>query len=403
MKRPRPSLKYLQVTRPTQVGLGVCVVAGLAMFGNLPRAQALAGDVERGKAVYAARKCSICHTLEGKGGRVAGPLDDVGKRWTAEKMIAFLTAPSSVNKRSAMPPTRASADEMQDLAAYMLSLGGAAPKGTAQEPSIAWGQQLFASKHCFHCHRVAGKGGRLGPALDDATVVKRSREFLTEHFKNPATATPRYAMPFIEVSEPEKQSLLYFMESLKPGGAAPVIALPSPAEVTGGPTVAEGEALYHAAACYNCHAIGGVGTHAGPALDDFGVSGRKPEWLVQHFQAPDQVAPGTTMPVVQGTERQIQSLSLYMMSLKAAMKPSRELGQKVYAQQNCGYCHADAGKGGRSGPSLVTLKEPRTDAWVLQHLRDPAGVVPNTTMPRIWGADWELQSLLEYLKSIRQG
>lgn len=384
------------------IAAGAALLSGWLMFAGLPGAQALSGDPAHGLQLYSDRKCSICHSLGGKGGRVAGPLDDVGKRWTEEKMQAFLASPTSVNKRSAMPPARGTAAELRDLSAYMVTLG-ATPQVVAAEPSIGWGQQLFASKHCLHCHRIGTKGGRLGPALDAQEVGKRSRDFLVQHFKNPATATPRYAMPFIEVSDAERESLIYFVESLKPGGAVPAIVLPSPGEGSGAPTVAEGEALYHAAACYNCHALGGNGTHAGPALDDFGASGRKVEWLVQHFRNPDQVAPGTSMPVVQGTDRQIQSLAQFLMAQKATFKPSAELGQKVYAQQNCGYCHGGDGKGGKPGPSLVNLKLPRTDAWILQHLRDPAAVVPETAMPRIYGADWELQSLLEYLKSIRKG
>lgn len=385
--------------RPWRV-LAAAAVLGGTLCAGLHTARAQGGDIERGKQVYASHKCAICHSIAGKGGRVGPALDDAGKNSAADRMLAFLTQPTSINKRSAMSPTRGTPEELRDLTAYMMSLGGV-PRLVAQEPSIGWGQQLFASKHCFYCHQVGKKGGRLGPALDNQEVVKKSREFLAQHFKNPSTAALTSMMPLINVSEPEQQSLMYFVESLKPGGAAPSIVLPSPSVVSGPATEAEGEALYHAAACYNCHAIGGVGTHVGPALDDFGMSGRKKEWLIEHFRSPDQAAPGTPMPIVQGTNRQIESLSLYLFSLKTPVQPNAARGKSVYEQQNCGYCHGNDAKGRKAGPSLLDVKIPRTDAWILQHLRDPAGVTPNSAMPRIWGSDWELQSLLEHLKSIR--
>ena len=357
--------------------------------------------LQRGRELYAAKKCAICHALEGKGGRVAGPLDDVGKRWKQDELFAFLKAPTKLHPRSAMPPTRGTDDEIATITALMMSKG-AVPSVAAPEPSIYWGQQLFASKHCFHCHRIAGKGGRLGPALDDDAVAKMGRAFLVQHFQNPASALPRYAMPQIDVSGPEQQSLIFFIESLKQGQSLPAIVMPSPGEGDGQPTVIEGEALYHAAACYNCHAIGDRGTHVGPALDAFGLSGRKPDWLMKHLVKPDEVAPGTTMPVVQGTERQLKSLSLFLFAQKASTQPTAALGRQVFSQQNCGYCHGADGKSGRVGPNLVELKQPRSDAWILDHLQNPTAAVPNTTMPRIWAADWELQSLLEYLKSIRR-
>lgn len=391
--QPNPlALRWLPTLLPAAAVLAG-VMAGLRGAGAQE-------TVEQGRQLYTAKKCQICHTIGGKGGRVAGPLDDVGKRWKADQMFIFLKTPTRVHPRSAMPPTRGTDADIAAISAYMMSLG-AEPRVVARESSIAWGQELFASKHCFHCHRIAGKGGRLGPALDAATATK-SVAFLQAHFQNPAGSTPRYAMPIIDVSPAEQQSLVYFVQSLKPGAGLPAIVLPSPGEVSGEATVAEGEALYHAAACYNCHAIGGKGTHAGPALDAFGISGRKPEWLAKHFAQPDEVAPGTTMPIVQGTDRQLKSLSLYLFSLKAGVKPAVALGQQVFSQQNCGYCHGDDARGGRVGPTLRRLKEPRSDAWILEHLQNPTAVVPDTPMPRIWAADWELQSLLEHLKTIRE-
>src|SRR6476659_8602003 len=88
---------------------GLLLGAGLILVTSwsLRQVQAQGADaaVARGKQVYAASKCSICHALGGKGGNVGPALDDVGKRWTADKLAAFLRDPSSVNQDSGMPAT----------------------------------------------------------------------------------------------------------------------------------------------------------------------------------------------------------------------------------------------------------------------------------------------------------
>jgi mono/diheme cytochrome c family protein len=182
----------------------------------------------------------------------------------------------------------------------------------------------------------------------------------------------------------------------------PAIVLPSPAEGGAEPSVVEGEALYHAAACNSCHVLGGKGNPVGPALDSFGGSGRKLDWLLARFHNPDQLAPGTTMPVVQGTDRQLRSMADYLLTLKTQVTPTAELGQKIFAERNCSHCHGSDARGTKIAPALAGAPQaPRTDAWIVLHLHDPAAVTPDSVMPRVWASDWELQSLLDYLKKLR--
>jgi mono/diheme cytochrome c family protein len=43
-----------------------------------------------GEAVYTAQKCSVCHSVAGKG-NVKGPLDGVGSKLTPEEIRAWIT------------------------------------------------------------------------------------------------------------------------------------------------------------------------------------------------------------------------------------------------------------------------------------------------------------------------
>lgn len=48
--------------------------------------------IEKGAAVFAAQKCSLCHSLDGKGSP-KGPLDGIGSKLKAEEIRQWLVSP----------------------------------------------------------------------------------------------------------------------------------------------------------------------------------------------------------------------------------------------------------------------------------------------------------------------
>ena len=54
--------------------------------------------------------------------------------------------------------------EILQIIAYLRNMGAVAPSESVPTGNVANGAQLFA-KQCQNCHRVAGKGGRIGPDL----------------------------------------------------------------------------------------------------------------------------------------------------------------------------------------------------------------------------------------------
>ena len=84
--------------------------------------------VERGQKVYAAEKCSVCHSIADKGNK-RGPLDDVGSRLSAEEIRAWIvSAPEMTAKTKAQrkPLMKSYAhlpkEDVDALVAYMGSL-----------------------------------------------------------------------------------------------------------------------------------------------------------------------------------------------------------------------------------------------------------------------------------------
>ena len=103
------------------------VVALVLAFAAVPSAQEQ-GDVEAGRKVFAAQKCSICHSIGGQG-NPRGALDVVGSKLSPEEIRQWLTnAPEMAAKVKAerKPAMKVFAglpkEEMDALVTYLSSL-----------------------------------------------------------------------------------------------------------------------------------------------------------------------------------------------------------------------------------------------------------------------------------------
>lgn len=86
-----------------------------------------AAAIEKGKEVYAAQKCKLCHSIEGTGNK-KGPLDEVGSKLTPEDIKAWIvdakgmTEKTKAERKPAMKNYDLPAEELDALVAYMVSL-----------------------------------------------------------------------------------------------------------------------------------------------------------------------------------------------------------------------------------------------------------------------------------------
>lgn len=106
-----------------KAGLLVAIVL-LLSAGNA----AAQDKVEKGMKVYGEQKCSMCHSIDGKG-NAKGPLDGVGSKLKAEEVREWLVEPAEMSKKAnaqRKPPMKAYAtlpkDDLDALVAYMMSL-----------------------------------------------------------------------------------------------------------------------------------------------------------------------------------------------------------------------------------------------------------------------------------------
>ena len=52
-------------------------------------------DRPDGAALYRQQSCHVCHGLDGKGSPTAPALRDLGKLWTADELVRYLTDPKA--------------------------------------------------------------------------------------------------------------------------------------------------------------------------------------------------------------------------------------------------------------------------------------------------------------------
>ena len=88
------------------------------------------GDAAKGAAVFAAQKCSMCHSVAGKGGKLA--LDTAGgnlSKLNAADIAEWIVDPAAAAKKhnsTAKPPMRAYKTlpkaDLDNLVAYMQSI-----------------------------------------------------------------------------------------------------------------------------------------------------------------------------------------------------------------------------------------------------------------------------------------
>jgi mono/diheme cytochrome c family protein len=116
------------MTNLKRLALGMISVAALLAFAGTAAAQD-AKAVEKGAKVFADQKCSMCHSIAGKG-NPKGLLDGVGSKLKVEEIRQWIVEPAAMTtktkaERKPPMPSKFSAlpkDDLDALVAYLSSL-----------------------------------------------------------------------------------------------------------------------------------------------------------------------------------------------------------------------------------------------------------------------------------------
>ena len=80
-------------------GLVVLVVSASALILFAGSASAQDAKIEKGKQVYTDQKCSMCHSIEGKG-NAKGSLDGVGSKLSAAEIRQWIVDPKTMTEKT---------------------------------------------------------------------------------------------------------------------------------------------------------------------------------------------------------------------------------------------------------------------------------------------------------------
>ena len=105
-------------------GTVLAAAAGGLVFSLTAAAPAFA-NAARGAELYKSHQCSMCHKVNGSGGKKGPDLSAVGTARDAAWLSKYLMNPKSMIPNGTMPPAKVTPDELKDLIDYLETLKGA--------------------------------------------------------------------------------------------------------------------------------------------------------------------------------------------------------------------------------------------------------------------------------------
>ncbi|MCA8959099.1 MAG: c-type cytochrome [Planctomycetes bacterium] len=343
-----------------------------------------APTLERGKLLFHRAGCRSCHSIYGLGGDVGPPLDRLGLRTVDEFpgggdrspyewLASFLRDPSGTFPDTTMPNLHRTADEVDALVVYLLSLRRSdgelarrAPDRLATE--VLTGREFHPSGRnvyqvfCSICHGSEGKGSWFDPTAVAASAIAHvdflgvvSDDFLVASIERGRAGRnmPAWVAEATGLSAREIRDVVRYLRTFEP--TPPSFEAVEQASID----PFRGAQIY-ASECRSCHGVrseGGLApSHLSPAFRALVTDQLLYDTLVQG-------RPGTGMPSYRDLDAgELASVIGYVRALADASAPdldlitlevplgNAEVGERDYVEY-CGSCHGPEGSGGR-GPAI---------------------------------------------------
>ncbi|MCS6806937.1 MAG: c-type cytochrome [Acidobacteriota bacterium] len=383
-------------------------------------------QLERGRLLVESLDCLSCHRMDGRGRGSASDLSYVGLKGYRADWHPWHLA-EQAKDRSGLWASRYGEIAPEDVAtinAYLNTRIGAA--------RIVEAQAVAMERGCLGCHKIGGRGGDEGPALDavgrkpvgdlNFERVPGERTFVNymrHHLRDPVGIVPGSQMPAQALSDREIELLTSYILFLR-GRELPAAYMPKERVrrdvLKEKPAPMSGEQVF-SAYCSACHGSNGEGKNYGsldvrfPAIGQADFLDVATDTFIESTLKTGR--PGRKMPALGAaggslTQEEISSLIQYLRarqpqppSLAAVEQAAsnRSIGEQTY-KNDCAACHGRAGEGTPLGSPLATadsrIRGRRAEAY-----RALTQGVANTAMPQYTGYDAvTLRSLLDYVTAL---
>src|SRR5262245_59172885 len=147
-------------------------------------------DVDEGKQLFNGM-CARCHGIDGTGDEGPGLNRPTLSRASTDDALREVIR-DGIPDRGMPRVRRMTANELDQLVAYVRSLGRAASVTTKGNPEK--GRATFEKLGCASCHIVNGQGSSFGPDLSQIGV-NRGASYLRQSFIGPAETLPKGSSP----------------------------------------------------------------------------------------------------------------------------------------------------------------------------------------------------------------
>ncbi|MCB9536069.1 MAG: c-type cytochrome [Myxococcales bacterium] len=180
--------------------------------------------VERGHGIWTDENCMGCHTLLGEGAYYAPELTKVVERRGKLWIKTFIKDPEAMFPgRRRMVKYDFTDAQIDDLIAFLEWVGNIDANGFPADPPYAPAPQavivggrsldnapeVFKSL-CTACHMVGGKGGNVGPPLDDISA-RYDAASLDAWLVDPQAIKPGTAMPKLPLTPEHRKAISTFL------------------------------------------------------------------------------------------------------------------------------------------------------------------------------------------------
>ena len=353
----------------------------------------------KGQIVFEEKGCIECHSISGYGG-TAGP--DLSKKQYFGSVLELASivwnhSPQMNRKFRQMRMNRPtlSEQEMMDLFGFLYYL-----RYLGEPGRVARGKKLLETKGCISCHRVAGKGGVIGPEFEQVQSY----------------ATPLYMVqamwnhgPTMQ-EEIKKSKLLYPL--LTGQDIVDIAAFLSQTMISstgirmspGDPT--NGRKIFEAKNCDKCHLVEGKARIIGPNLSGIELKKGVTEvasLMWNHGQVMIESMKRESIDWPRFKENEMADLIAYLYFLGFEDRPgNQEKGVRVFQAKGCESCHQTGGKG--RGPDLSSVPNINSPIQMIQLMWNHAGemedllIMQNKRWPQL--STDEMRDLYAYLRRV---